>query len=72
MPPKAGTKNPASTPARGSEGGLQYCTARLFPHPVFGATVARSHDRDLMSMNKQVFWLRFHPTPPALPSLDSG
>ena len=58
-----GTKNPAFTPARGSEGGLQNCEqARLFPHPVFGATVARSHNRDLMSMNKQVFWLRGRPT----------
>jgi len=56
--------------SRGSEGGPQTAEqARLFPHPVVGATVASGFvPKDLMSVNKQVCWLRVRPNHFAFPS----
>lgn len=41
-------------PAKTEGRHLKICVG-LFPHPVFGETVARAPARDLMSVKKQVF-----------------
>src|ERR1043165_788308 len=52
--------------SRGSEGGRKQ--ARLFPSSGFWRNRCLHHKtQDLMSVNKQVFWLRGRSTPSALP-----